>query len=114
MVQMLELALYPRIYPARVLLGHPDNQLTDLLHHAGATDSLPWIRPLSGDEPAVPCEDCVGSYNRDNLAQDIPTQRSAFGGQSATLVVGETKAFPALFELLFQNTILLDQVRDRL
>jgi hypothetical protein len=49
MIQVLQCALDPSIASARIFLGHPDNQLADLLHHAGTTKPLPKIRPLCGD-----------------------------------------------------------------
>jgi hypothetical protein len=46
---LLELALYPSVAPARVLLRHPNDQATDILHHTGTPDSLVGIRPLRSD-----------------------------------------------------------------
>jgi len=37
----------------------------------------------------------------------------AGGGQSATLVVGETNSSTAGFQLVFENAVLFDQVGDR-
>ncbi len=53
-----------------------------------------------------------GSDERFSPQEDhlIEADRLSFGGQSATLVVGETQASPARLELLLQNAILFDQV----
>ena len=112
MVLMLELTLYPRISPARVLFGHPDNQLADLRHDTRTPDSLPRISPFRSDESPVPREDRLRRDDGGDLAQGLPAQRLSFRRQSTALVVGETHAFPARLELLFQDAVLFDQVGD--
>ena len=114
MIQMLQRALDPRVAPAGVLLGHPDNQLADLLHHTRTTDSLPRIRPLCGDELAVPRQDCVRSYDGSDLPQDLPAKRFPFGSQPAALVIGNMESLPAKLELFFEDAVLLDHLCDQL
>ncbi len=45
-------------------------------------------------------------------SQDLSAERLSFGGQSATLVVGETQASPARLKLLLQDAVLFNQVGD--
>ena len=112
MIQMLELSLYSSVAPARVLLRHPHDQPANLLHDAWTANSLSRVRPLCGDEPAVPREDRVGRHDRGYLVQSLPSQRLSFGGQATTLIVGETQAPPVRLELFFQNAVLFDKVCD--
>ena len=45
--------------PGRILGGHAQNQLDDLLHDRWPSRSLPGKGPLQGDEFLVPGEDRV-------------------------------------------------------
>ena len=108
MIQVLERTLDPCVTPARVLLGHPDDQPANLLHHTRTANSLSRIGPLCGDEFTVPRQDRIGRHDGGNLPQDLLAQRLPLSRQSATLVVRETESFPARRELFFENTILFD------
>jgi hypothetical protein len=97
----LELALY----------GKPP-ELSHMTQGAVRSQTSDWLpkRPFRRDEFTVPREDRVRRDDGRDLAQGFSTQRLTFGGQSATLVVGETQASPARPKLFHQNTILFYQV----
>jgi hypothetical protein len=61
----------------------------------------------------VPRQNRNWGHNGGDLAQDLPAKRLALGRQSTTLFVGETQASPARFQLLLQNAILFNQVRNQ-
>jgi len=92
---MILRALDPCVAPAGVLFRHPDNQLTDLLDHAGTTYTLSRIGPFRSDEFAVPRQDRIGRYDGRDRPENLPAQRLPFGGQSATLVIGKMQSLPA-------------------
>jgi hypothetical protein len=111
-IKVSQSALYSGIAPTGILLSHPDDQLPDLLHHTGPTDTLVWVSPFNGNQFAVPREDRTRCHNGGDLAQHLPSQRFSFCRQPAALGVGTTKASPAGLELLFQYPVLFYQVRD--
>jgi len=89
----------------------PD-QPADLLHHARTTHTLSRIRPLGGDQLAVPREDRIRSYDRGDLAQGLPAQRLSFGRQSTALVIGKMQSLAARPELFFEDAVLFNQISD--
>jgi hypothetical protein len=95
-----------------LFLGHPNDKLTDLLHHTGTTDALPRIRPLRRDQPAVPCQNRIGSHDGGDRREGLPAKRLSFSRQPTALVVRETQASPAAPELVLQHTVLFDQIGD--
>jgi len=92
---MILRTLDPCVAPAGVFFRHPDNQLTDLLHHTGTTYTLSWIRPLGGDQLAVPREDRLRRDDGGDLAQGLPAQQLSFGRQSTALVIGKMQSLAA-------------------
>ena len=61
----------------------------------------------------MPAQDCIGRDDGGDRFQGSPTKRLAFGSESASLIVGEEYPFAAGLELLFENSVLFDQVGDR-
>lgn len=68
------------------------------------------VRPLRGNEPAVPRQDGVRCDDGRDRIEDFPAQRFPFGRQSTTLVVGEAQAPPTRLELFFEDSVLFDKV----
>ena len=101
MVQVFQSPLDSRIAPAWVVLGHLDNQATDLLHDAGAPDALPRKGPLCGDQTTMPGQDRVGSHDACDPSKYSPAEWFPFGSQSATLVVGQAHSTAAGLDLFF-------------
>jgi hypothetical protein len=60
----------------------------------------------------MPPQDRVGRHDGRDRRQDLAAQRLALGSQPTTLVIRQEQPFPAGLELLFENAILFDQVRD--
>jgi hypothetical protein len=109
---MFQSALDPSVAPAGVLDRHPDNQLTDLLHHTGTTYTLSWIGPFRGDEFAMPRQDRIGRYDCSDRLENLPAQGLPFGSQSATLVIGKIESLPAGPNLFFEDSVLFNQISD--
>ncbi len=105
MLELLEFALDTCVAPGRVLRRHAHDEFADLLLDAGATCALAAVRPFLRDKLAVPAKDGV------DLCERLAPEDLALGCQSAALVVGEAKALAA--ELFLHDSILLDQVLDR-
>jgi len=112
MVQVSECSLDARVSPGWVVLGHLKDQTPDLLHDTGATDTIARIGLFLGDEPSMPGENRIGRDDGGDCFQGSPAKRFALGDQSASLVVGEQCPFAAGFQLLFENSVLFDQVGD--
>ena len=60
----------------------------------------------------MPAQDCVRRDDGGDRFQGSPAKGLAFGGESASLIVGEEYSLPAGLELLFEDSILFDQVGD--
>ena len=112
MVKVPKCSLDTGVAPSRVVFGHLKNQTPDLLHDAGATDTIARIGPFLGDEPAMPAQDGIGRDNGGDCFQGSSTKRLTFGSDSASLIVGEEYPFAAGIELFLENSVLLDQVGD--
>ena len=112
MVELLELTLDLAVAPARVVSGHANDQCANRNHDAGPADSIVGVRPLGGDQLAVPPHDCVGRYDRRDAAEQAATEHLALCREPAPLVIGQTKALAT--ELFLEDPVLLDQVVDGL
>ncbi len=65
---------------------------------------------FAGDEFAVPAQQCLRRDNRCYFRQHFSSESPGFGGQAATLVVGQAK--PPAAELSPQDSVLLPQILD--
>jgi hypothetical protein len=112
MTQILQGALDAGVAPARVLGCHPHDEAANLQDHAGASRSTLGVRPLPGDELAVPTENRVGRDNRRHLHEQATTEPRAQDSQAPPLVIGEAHALVA--QLRFQDAVFFAQVLDDL
>jgi hypothetical protein len=60
----------------------------------------------------MPAQDSIGRDDGGDRFQGSPAKRFAFGGESASLIVGEEYPFAARFELFLEDSVLLDQLGD--
>lgn len=67
MPDVLRGALDPCVAPRRILLSHPNDEAPDLGEHTTATGLGLHVRPLPGDESAVPQEHGVSSIPSSEL-----------------------------------------------
>lgn len=92
----------------RVLAGHPDDVLPNLLPHPRSTLPLGLVGPLGSDESLVPGEDGVRRDNRGHTGKDSTSKHLALRCKPTALRVSESK--PLALELFPEDTILLDQI----
>jgi hypothetical protein len=72
MADVLERALDPRVAPRRILHRHPHNKLTNFDQDT-ASSGFPGVRPLPGDQLAMPPQQRVRCRDR----RDRPQGRTA-------------------------------------
>lgn len=111
-VELLQLALDTAVAPVRVVGRHPHDQLADRLHDSGTADALAGVRPLRGDQLAVPAEDSVGRDDGGHLTEQPAPEGPALRGEAPALVIGQPQALAA--ELFLENAVLLDEVLNGL
>ncbi len=100
------------IPPTRILPCNTDREIRDLFHdpRSARSPSSGTVIPFHGNQFSVPGHDRIGRDYGGDLAQDSVADGLASYRQSASLVIGETKAL--LSDLLLQYTILLLEVVD--
>ena len=111
MADVLERALDPRVAPRRIFRRHPHDELTDLEQDTAPAGS-PGVRPLPGDQLAMPPEQRVRRRDRGDLPQGRTANSVRSAGQPAAIVVRETQ--PTSTKLTPQEPVFFDQVRERL
>jgi hypothetical protein len=111
MANVLERALDPRIDPRWIFRRHPHDELTDLKQSTVPSGSL-GVRPLAGNQLAMPPEQRVGRRDCGNLPQGRTADPICSRGQPAAIVIRETQ--PPSTKLTPQEPILLEQVGDGL
>jgi hypothetical protein len=109
MADVHERTLDPRVPPPRILRRHPHDELTDLDQHSAPSGALD-VRPLAGDQLAMPPEQRVGRRDRGNLAQGRTADSVRSRRESMAIVVHEPQ--PTSTNLMPQEPVLFDQVRD--
>ena len=60
----------------------------------------------------MPTQEGVGRHDRGDVGEETTTERLALRSEPATLVIGEAESTTA--ELLLEDSVLLDEVRDNL
>jgi hypothetical protein len=109
--QVGERALNPGIAPVAILGRHAHDQLPNLGHHGRPSGPAPLLAVVfPGDQVAMPGEQGVGAHNGSDLAENSPTQILCLGGQSHTLIVGESQSSRS--ELLSEDAILRPEIVD--
>ena len=110
MAQSLEFSLDPSVAPARILMRHPDDHVSDLRRHAGSTGASLRHRTTLIDELPVPCKNGIRLGDRGHLLEISPSYRLALGSQSAALIISQHQ--PLAIALLQEDSVLLEQVVD--
>ena len=87
-------------------------EIANHLHNAGPADAPGCVAPLRRDQTTVPAQYGVGCDDGRDPSQQSAAQYLAPRGQAAPLVIGEPEALA--MELFLEDSILLDQVVDRL
>jgi len=110
MADVLERALEPRVPRRGIVARHPYDELTDLGQHPAPSGSL-GVRPLAGDQLAMPPQQRVGRRDRGNLPQGRTAESVRSRRKSTAIVVREPQ--PTCTKLTPQESVFFDQVRDR-
>jgi len=101
------------VAPAGVFLGHPDNQIGDILVSFRAPrPTLLRAVVLLRHEPPIPSEDGVRRDDPGDLAEHLAAQQLALHGKAPALFVGQAR--PTATKLLSEDAVLFEQVVDGL
>ena len=92
--------------------GHADDQSADRLHDSRSTDAIGRVGPLGCDKLSVPAENGVGCDDGCDAAEDPTPKDLALRGESAPLIVCESKSLSA--ELLLEYAVFFNEVVDGL
>ena len=112
MPQVRESALDPSVAPGRIVFGHPDHELLDLLSDTrSATRSSP-LAPIKllGDQVLVPPQEGVRSGKRRDVFQALASEWVGERREAAPFGIGEAKATTA--ELGFQHAVFRYEIGD--
>ena len=106
MPQVVEGSPNSRVAPARVLAGHPDNQLLDFDGGLRTT----WPSSLAAivfpsDQLSMPSKQRVWRHEGIEFEKPFSADRFGLDGESTALLIGESQSLPA--ELVAQGSILL-------
>ena len=105
MADILQRALDPRVAPRWILRRHPYHQLTDLGQDTAPSGSR-GVRPLAGDQLAMPPEQGVWRRDRGDLPQGRTANSIRSGGEPTAIIVGETQ--PTSTKLPPQEPVLFE------
>ena len=101
----------PRVAPARILRGEPDDEVPKCCGRPRTTGSAPSSTVvLGGDELTVPAKNRVGRHKSGELVQRASAQHSALRREAPALVVGEPQLTAT--QLLAEHAVLFLQVVD--
>src|SRR5262249_34219103 len=110
MAQVLERALDRRIAPARIIGRHPDHKAADFHLHAGSAEPRRRVRPLSGNQLAMPPENRVWRHDCGDVPEHPTAQALADDGESSTFIA--TQPYPSTTQLPLQDAILFPKKFD--
>ena len=103
------------VAPAGIVAGELDHQGRSLWRLWRSTRPTPCAAVvLLGQQPSVPAQDRVRRDDAGELLQQLASEELPLGREAAALFIGEADASTAELpvELLAQDAILLDQIRD--
>jgi hypothetical protein len=105
MPQIRQGTLDAAIAPGRILFGHADHKLFDLLGHTRSAkpSAMPAPVELLRDRAVVPALEGVGRRDRGNLLQALTAERVGSCRQAPAFRVGEAE--PAAAELGFEDMV---------
>jgi len=98
MSQVLKRPPDPSVAPSPILFGHSQDQFSDLPRCAWSARSTTGAAIILGrDQPKVPLQKRFWAGYGGNAPQSIPPELLFLSGQSAALVIGESRFFVQLF-----------------
>jgi hypothetical protein len=114
MPQVRQGTLNASIAPSKILLGHADHELFDLLRHTRAAKVAAVAAPveLLCDETGVPTHEGAWSGHRGDLFQARATDRVCERREAAAFSVCQVQ--PATAKLGFENAVFREEISDDL
>ena len=114
MPQIRQGPLDASIAPGRILFGHADDELLDLLSDTRSAQRSPLLAPvkLLGDEALIPAQEGLGRHKRGELFQTLAPERVGQRRKAAAFGIGEAQPTPT--EVGFEDAVFLKEVGDDL
>src|SRR5882762_725237 len=94
MPKLLKGTLNPCVSPRRILLGHLDDQATDLGEHDAAAGLTARVGPLPRNQLAVPAQQRVRGDDRGDLAQPLTAYAVRPYSKPAPVLIGQLQTPP--------------------